>query len=323
MANAIRVHEVGAAEQLRWEAVEVPPPGRGEVQLRHTAIGLNFIDVYHRTGLYPLPLPFTPGQEGAGVVLSAGADVTTLKPGDRVAYAGLGGAYSEVRNAPAERLVALPPHVDDVTAASIMLKGMTAEFLLRRCRPVSRGDTILFHAAAGGVGLIATQWAKHLGATVLGAVGSRAKAKLALDAGCDAVIVLSDEDLVARVKELTKGAGVHAVYDSVGKDTLAKSLDCLAARGMLVSFGQSSGTPPPLELAKLGGLRSLFVTRPSLFAYIATRAELEASARALFDVIGSGAVKVQPPRTFALKDAALAHRALEGRETTGSVVLLP
>lgn len=323
MANAIRVHEVGGPEQLRWEPIDVPPPAPGEVQLKHTAIGLNFIDVYHRTGLYPLPLPFVVGQEAAGVVVSVGEDVVDLKPGDRVAYAGLGGAYAQVRNAPANRLVALPDHVSDELAASIMLKGMTAEFLLRRCRFVHSGETILLHAAAGGVGQIATQWAKHLGATVIGVVGSRAKAKIAHDLGADHVIVFPEEDLVERVKQLTNGEGVKVAYDSVGRDTLVKSLDCLAPRGLLVSFGQSSGPPPPIELAKLGGPRSLFVTRPTLFAYIATREELEASAHALFEVLHSGEVKIPAPRTFALKDAAAAHRALEARETTGSVVLLP
>lgn len=323
MSHAIRVHAVGGPEVLKWEAVEPPPPGPGEVQLEHRAIGLNFIDVYHRTGLYPLPLPFTPGQEGAGVVTAVGAGVTTLQVGQRVAYAGLAGAYAERRNAPAERLVHLPDDVEFATAAAVMLKGMTAEFLLKRCRPVGPGDTIVFHAAAGGVGQLACQWAKHLGARVIGVVGHRDKAPLAQAAGCDAVVTLGEEDLVARVQALTEGRGAQVVYDSVGKDTLLASLDCLAPRGLLVSFGQSSGKPPPIELAQLGGLRSLYLTRPSLFAYIATRPELEASAAALFTAIRRGVVKVAPPRTFALSAAAEAHRALEARETTGSVVLLP
>lgn len=323
MSHALRVHAVGGPEVLTWQAVEVPPPGPGEVQLEHRAIGLNFIDVYHRTGLYPLPLPFTPGQEGAGVVTAVGPGVTTVSPGQRVAYAGLAGAYAERRNAPAERLVALPDAIDFDTAAAVMLKGMTAEFLLNRCRPVGPGDTVVFHAAAGGVGQLACQWAKHLGARVVGVVGRRDKVALAQAAGCDAVVCLDGEDLVARVQALTAGKGAQVVYDSVGKDTLLQSLDCLAPRGTLVSFGQSSGTPPPLELAKLGGLRSLYVTRPSLFAYVATRAELEGSARALFAVLTEGAVTVSAPRRFALRDAAQAHRALEGRETTGSVVLVP
>ncbi|MEW5738760.1 MAG: quinone oxidoreductase [Myxococcota bacterium] len=323
MTHAIRVHAVGGPEVLRWEEVDVPPPAPGEVQLEHRAVGLNFIDVYHRTGLYPQPLPFIPGQEGVGVVTAVGAAVTSLEPGQRVAYAGLPGAYTERRNAPAAHLVKLPDAISDTTAAAVMLKGMTAEYLLRRCRSVGPGDTIVFHAAAGGVGLLACQWAKHLGARVIGVVGSRGKVALAKGAGCDEVVCLADEQLVARVKELTHGRGAQVVYDSVGKDTLLQSLDCLASRGTLVSFGQSSGKPPPIELAQLGGLRSLYVTRPSLHAYTATRAELEESARALFRVLESGVVKVQPPRTFALKDAAQAHRALEGRETTGSVVLIP
>ncbi len=322
MSHAIRVHAVGGPEVLRYEPVEVPPPGPGEVQLRHTAIGLNFIDVYHRTGLYPQPLPFVPGQEAAGVVTALGEGVDALQLGQRVAYAGLGGAYAQVRNAPAARLVALPDEVDDVTAASVMLKGMTAEMLLRRCRPVGPGDTVVFHAAAGGVGQLATQWARHLGATVIGVVGRREKAALAARA-CHHVIVLAEEHLVARVKALTHGVGAQVVYDSVGKDTVPASLDALAPRGMLVSFGQSSGKPAPLDLVSLGGLRSLYVSRPALFAYVATRAELELSAGALFEVLRAGHVKVEPPRTFALADAAAAHRALEARETTGSVVLLP
>jgi len=323
MSHAIRVHAVGGPEALQWESVDVPAPGAGEVQLEHRAIGLNFIDVYHRTGLYPLPLPFIPGQEAAGVVTALGPGVTTLKVGQRVAYAGLPGAYSQHRNAPADRLIALPDGIDDVTAAAVMLKGMTAEFLLRRCRPVGPCDTLVFHAAAGGVGQLACPWAKHLGARVIGVVGSASKVALAKAAGCDDVIALDTEDLVARVKSLTGGRGAQVVYDSVGKDTLLQSLDCLAPRGTLVSFGQSSGKPPPLELTQLGGLRSLFVTRPSLFAYIASRAELEASAAALFDVLARGVVTAAPPRTFPLERAADAHRALESRQTTGSVVLRP
>lgn len=322
MSRAIRVHAVGDASALKFETVELPPPGAGEVQLRHTAIGVNFIDVYHRTGLYPLPLPFLPGQEGAGVVTGLGEGVTSLRVGQRVAYAGLAGSYSEVRNAKADRLVALPDEVSEVTAASIMLKGMTAEFLLNRCRPVKAGDTVLVHAAAGGVGMLATQWARHLGAKVIGAVGTAKKVELAAP-NCDHVICLADGPWVEKVKALTGGRGVQVVYDSVGKDTVLHSLDALESRGMLVSFGQSSGKPAPLDIVALGGLRSLYLSRPSLFAYIATRGELEQSARALFDVVGAGHVKVPPPRTFALADAQQAHRALEGRETTGSVVLIP
>ncbi len=323
MSFAIRVSAVGGPEQLRWEAVEVPPPGEGEVQLRQTAIGLNFIDVYFRTGLYPAPLPMVPGQEGAGEVVAVGTGVAGLVVGDRVAYQGLMGAYAEVRNAKAERLVKLPKDVSDTLAAAVMLKGMTAEYLLHRCHRVQAGETIVFHAAAGGVGQLACQWAKQLGARVIGTVGSEAKAAIARRHGCDEVVVLPGEGLVAKVKALTGGNGVPVVYDSVGKDTLAQSLDCLAPRGLLVSFGQSSGKPAPLDLGSIGGARSLYVTRPSLHAYTHSREELLESAQALFGVLASGAVKVEAPRTFRLRDAAEAHRALEGRQTTGSVVLVP
>ncbi len=322
MPHAIRVHAPGDASVLQYEPVEVPSPGPGEVTLRHTAIGLNFIDVYHRIGLYPLPLPFVPGQEGAGVVTALGEGVSTLRVGQRVAYAGLPGAYAEQRNAKADRLVALPGDLDERTAAAVMLKGMTAEALLNRCRPVGAGDTVVIHAAAGGVGIIATQWARHLGARVIGTVGRAEKAAVAAP-NCDHVLVLSEGPWVDQVKALTGGRGAQVVYDSVGQDTFLPSLDALAPRGTLVSFGQSSGKPAPLDILALGGLRSLFVTRPTLFAYIATRAELEASAAALFAVLRSGHVKLAPPRTFRLQDAQAAHRALEGRETTGSVVLLP
>ncbi|MDP2269409.1 MAG: quinone oxidoreductase [Archangium sp.] len=322
MSKAIRVHEVGGAEVMKFETVEVPPPGQGEVQLRHTAIGVNFIDIYHRTGLYPLPRPFTPGQEGAGVVTALGEGVTSLQVGQRVAYAGLAGSYAEVRNAKAERLVVLPEGISETLAASVMLKGMTAEMLLRRCRPVGAGDTVLIHAAAGGVGLLATQWARQLGATVIGAVGTPSKVPLAKPS-CHHVISLADGPWVEKVKALTGGRGVNVVYDSVGKDTVMQSLDALVPRGMLVSFGQSSGKPPPLEIISLGGMRSLFLTRPTLHAYVATREELELCAAALFEVIGSGAVHVKAPRTFPLSEAQEAHRALEGRQTSGSVVLIP
>ena len=322
MTISMRLKEVGGPEVLRAEPVEVGPPGPGEVQLRQTAIGLNFIDVYHRTGLYPQPLPFTPGQEAAGVVTAVGEGVTTFRVGQRVAYAGLGGAYTQVRNAPAERLVGLPDGLDEVTAASVMLKGMTAELLVRRCRPVGPGDTIVFHAAAGGVGQLATQWARHLGATVIGVVGRQEKVPLAAR-HCHHVIALDREDLVSRVKALTGGRGAQVVYDSVGKDTVPASLECLASRGMLVSFGQSSGKPAPLDIVSLGGMRSLYVSRPALHAYVATRAELEASAAALFEVLRAGLVQLERPTTFPLTEAAAAHRALESRQTTGSVVLLP
>jgi NADPH:quinone reductase len=324
MVGMVRVHAVGGPEVLRFEQVEVGAPGRGQVRLRQTAVGLNFIDVYFRTGLYPAAsLPFTPGQEGAGVVEAVGDGVTEVKVGDRVAYAGAIGAYAESRLIQADRLVRLPDGISDRQAAAMMLKGMTAEYLVRRTFPVSAGQTILFHAAAGGVGLIACQWAKHLGARVLGTVGSEAKAELARAHGCDVPIRYDREDVVARVRELTGGKGVSVVYDSVGKDTFEKSLDCLAPRGMLVTFGQSSGSIPPLNLGVLSQKGSLYVTRPTLVTYTAAREDLLASAKALFDVVQSGAVRIEINQTFALRDAAEAHRALEGRKTTGSTLLLP
>jgi len=325
MVGMVRVHEVGGPEVLRFEQVEVGEPGRGQARLRQTAIGLNFIDVYHRTGLYPPPgLPFTPGLEAAGVVEAIGEGVSEVAVGDRVAYAAPPmGAYAETRLMQADRLVKLPDGIDDRTAAGMMLKGMTAQYLLRRTYPVQAGQTILFHAAAGGVGLIACQWAKHLGARVLGTVGSEAKAELARAHGCDVPIRYDRDDVVARVRELTDGKGVPVVYDSVGKDTFEKSLDCLAPRGMLVAFGQSSGNIPPLNLGVLSQKGSLYVTRPTLVTYTAARDDLLAAARELFDVVQRGAVRIEINQTFALRDAAKAHRALEGRQTTGSTLLLP
>jgi NADPH2:quinone reductase len=324
MVGMVRVHEIGGPEALRFEQVEVGEPGRGQVRLRQTAVGLNFIDVYFRTGLYPAPsLPFTPGQEGAGVVEAVGDGVTEVAVGERVAYAPVLGAYAEARLIQADRLVPLPDSISDRQAAAMMLKGMTAEYLLRRTYPVKAGQTILFHAAAGGVGLIACQWARHLGARVIGTVGSEAKAELARAHGCDFPIRYDREDVVARVRELTDGKGVPVVYDSVGKDTFEKSLDCLVPRGMLVTFGQSSGNIPPLNLGVLSQKGSLYVTRPTLVTYNAAREDLLASAKALFDVVQSGAVKIEINQTFALRDAAEAHRALEGRKTTGSTLLLP
>jgi NADPH2:quinone reductase len=326
MPKAMLVREVGGPEKLSWEDVSVPDPGPGEARLRQTAVGLNFTDVYNRTGLYKLPLPFVLGQEGAGVVESVGPGVTEVKPGDRVAYASLVGAYAEVRIAPVARLVPLPAAIDDRTAAAIMLKGMTAEYLLRRCGRPRAGDTIVWHAAAGGVGLIACQWAKHLGLHVIGTAGGPAKVELAKAHGCEHVIDYDAVDLpgvVARVKELTGGKGVPVVFDSVGKRTFQASLDCLAPRGMLVTFGNASGPVGPFDPLILGGPRSLFLTRPSLGAWIPTRAELLESAGALFEVVTSGAVKVQIPQTYTLRDAAKAHVELEARRTTGSTVLLP
>ena len=325
MVGMVRVHEVGGPEVLRFEQVEVGEPGRGQVRLRQTAIGLNFIDVYFRTGLYPQPsLPFTPGLEAAGVVEAIGEGVSEVGVGDRVAYAAPPiGAYAEARLMQADRLVRLPDGISDQQAAAMMLKGMTAHYLLRRTFPVQAGQTILFHAAAGGVGLIACQWAKHLGARVIGTVGSEAKAELARAHGCDVPIRYDREDVVARVRELTEGKGVPVVYDSVGKSTFEQSLDCLAPRGMLVAFGQSSGNIPPLNLGILSQKGSLYVTRPTLMTYTAARDDLLASAKELFDVVQSGAVKIEIHQTFALRDAADAHRALEARQTTGSTVLLP
>ena len=324
MPHAIRVHETGGADVLRWESVEVGEPGPGEVRVRHTAVGLNFIDTYHRTGLYPLPLPFVPGLEAAGVVEALGDAVEGLSVGDRVAYgAGPLGAYAEARLMPADKLVRIPPGVDDNTAAAMMLQGMTVEYLLRRTYRVREGDTILLHAAAGGVGLIACQWAKHLGATIVGTVGSDEKAELARAHGCDHPVVYTRESFVDRVKDLTGGRGVPVVYDSVGKDTFQDSLECLSPRGLMVTFGQSSGSVPPFDPGILSARGSLFLTRPTLMHYVATRADLESSASALFDVVAAGHVNVEVRQRFSLADAAEAHRALEGRRTAGSTVLVP
>ncbi|MBK9373212.1 MAG: quinone oxidoreductase [Holophagales bacterium] len=323
MTHAIRIHQTGGPEVLRWDEVEVGPPGPGEVRLRHTAIGLNFIDTYHRSGLYPLPLPAIPGSEGAGVVEEIGAGVSEVKPGDRVAYAGPVGAYAEERLVPAHRLVPLPEDVDDRVAAAAMLKGMTARYLLRRTHRVEAGETILLHSAAGGVGLIAAQWAKSLGATVIGTVSTEAKAVLARDAGCDHVVVTSRESFAARVKEITGGAGVRVVYDAVGKDTFEGSLDCLGPLGLMVSYGNASGPVAPISPLLLAQKGSLFLTRPTLMTYTARREDLLATAADLFAVLRTGAVKVRIDATYPLGEAAAAHTALEARRTTGSTVLLP
>ncbi|HSS38592.1 MAG TPA: quinone oxidoreductase [Polyangia bacterium] len=324
MPNAVVVHEVGGPDKLTFESVPEPAPGPGEARIRQTAVGLNFIDVYYRTGLYKAPaLPFVPGQEGAGIVEAVGPDVTDVAVGDRVAYAGKLGGYAEVRVIPADQLVRLPAGIDDKVAAAMMLKGMTAEFLLLRCARVARGDTILFHAAAGGVGSIACQWAHTLGVRVIGTAGGPEKVALARQNGCAEVIDLKREDLVARVKELTGGAGVRAVFDSIGKDTFAASLDCLGRRGLLVLFGQSSGVVPPIDPASLLARGSLFLTRPSMLHYLGTREELVQSAERLFDVVGRGAVRISIGQSYPLRDAARAHADLEARRTTGSTVLLP
>jgi NADPH2:quinone reductase len=325
MSKAIRVERTGGPEALQWADVPVGQPGPGEALVRHTAIGLNFIDVYHRRGLYPLPsLPAVIGLEAAGRVEAVGPGVTEVVPGDRVAYAGgPTGAYSEIRVMPADRLVKLPDGIDDRRAAAMMLKGMTAEYLLRRTYAVKPGDAILIHAAAGGVGLIVCQWAKTLGATVIGTVGTKDKAELANTHGCDHVIVTGEEDFVARVREITGGKGVSVVYDSVGKDTFMRSLDCLRPRGLMVSFGQASGMVPPLDISILSAKGSLFLTRPTLMTYTASREDLMASAAALFDAVLRGVVRIEVRQTYPLRDAARAHADLEARRTTGSTVLLP
>jgi NADPH:quinone reductase len=321
MTHAIRIHETGGPEVLRWDEIQLGKPGAGEALIRQTASGLNFIDVYHRSGLYKMPLPMVLGSEGAGIVEAVGPGVTGVKPGERVAYAMERGSYAEERLIKADRLVTVPDGITDQQAAAMMLKGMTAQYLVRRIHRVKAGDTILVQAAAGGVGLIVCQWAKHLGATVIGTAGSEAKAALAKSHGADHVILYDSEDLVARVGELTGGAKVPVVYDSVGKDTFMKSLDCLRPLGMMVLFGQSSGAVAPFDPNILAGKGSLFLTRPSLGAYTASREDLVATARDLFDVVKSGAVKIEVNQTYALKDAAQAHRDLESRKTTGSTVL--
>ena len=325
MTKAIRIHETGGPEVLHWEEVTLGDPGPGEIRLRHTAVGLNYIDVYHRTGLYPVPsLPAGLGLEAAGIVEAIGDGVTEFKPGDRVAYASAPiGAYAEVRLMPADRVVALPDNIDERTAAAMMLQGMTAQYLLRRTYRVQPGDTILLHAAAGGVGLIACQWANHLGATVIGTAGNDAKAEMAEAHGCHHTIVYSRENFVERVREITGGEGVAAVYDSVGKDTFIGSLDCLRPLGMMVSFGNASGPVPSFEPSQLAAKGSLFLTRPSLIHYTAKREDLLASAADLFQVVNQGAVKIEVHQTYPLADAARAHQDLEARKTTGSTLLLP
>jgi NADPH2:quinone reductase len=308
---------------MRWEETEVGQPAAGEVRVRNTAVGLNFIDTYHRTGLYPLPLPLTLGMEGAGVVEAVGPKVKGFKVGDRVAYANPIGSYADVCIRPVARLVKIPAGVDDKTAAAIMLKGMTAWYLCKRTFKVGKGMTVLIHAAAGGVGQILSQWCKHLGATVIGTVGSDEKAALAKKAGCKHVINTAQDDFVARVKEITKGKGVPVVYDGVGKDTFAGSLDCLSPCGYMVSFGNSSGAVTQFNPGILAQKGSLFLTRPTLFTYTATPADLATAARDLFAVVKKKAVRISINQTYPLSEAAQAHRDLESRKTTGSTVLLP
>jgi NADPH2:quinone reductase len=321
MAHAIRVHRVGGPEVLQWEKVEVGEPGPGQVKLRQEAAGLNFIDVYHRTGLYPQPLPFTPGTEGAGVVEAVGNDVDHVKVGDRVAYAGPIGGYAEERLIGADRLVKLPDSIASEQAAAMMLQGMTAQMLLRSVFPVAKGDTILIHAAAGGVGLIMCQWASSLGATVIGTVGTEEKAELARDHGCNHPIVYSRQDFVAEVQRITDGEKLPVVYDSVGRDTFMRSMDCLKPRGLMVSFGQSSGAVEPFSPNILAQKGSLYLTRPTMFTYTASREQLEQSAAELFAIAESGKVKIEVQQRFPLKDAAEAHRELQARRTTGSTIL--
>lgn len=324
MPKAIRLHETGGPEVLQFEDLDPGAPGPGEVQLRHTAIGLNYIDVYDRTGLYPMPLPAGLGREAAGVITAVGRRVRGLRVGDRVAYVhSQPGSYCELRNLPAERIVKLPRAISDEQAAVLMLKGLTAHYLLRRTVRVQRGDWLLVHAAAGGVGLILCQWARALGARVIGVVGSEAKVAIARRNGCRHVLVMGRDPIAAGVKRITRGAGVRVVYDSVGKDTFMESLDCLAPLGTMVTYGNASGPPPaisPLELARRG---SLFLTRPSLFAYIARRDDLEAAARETFRIVSSGKVRITIGQRYALADAAAAHRDLEARRTVGATVLLP
>ena len=321
MPNAIQVEQSGGPEVLRWRSVDVRDPGPGQVRLRHYAVGLNYIDVYHRTGLYPQPLPFVPGVEGAGVVEAIGDGVTNVAVGDRVAYAGPIGSYAELRLIDAVQLVTLPAEIDFDTAAAMMLQGLTVDMLINRVRPLSSGETILVHAAAGGVGLILCQWAKAIGVTVIGTVSSAAKAELARAHGCVHPIVTSRDDFVAEVVRITDGRKLPVVYDSVGKDSFVRSLDCLERRGMLVSFGQASGPVTDFQPGMLAQKGSLYLTRPTLYDYIATRPELEASSAALFAMVSAGKVRIKIGQRFALADVAAAHRALEARQTVGSSIL--
>ena len=324
MNRGIRFHRTGGPEVLQYEDFEVGLPGEGQALIRHTAIGLNFIDTYHRSGLYPLPLPSCIGLEAAAVVEMVGVGVTHVRPGDCVGYAGgPPGSYSEHRLIPAYRLVQVPPGIPDQQVAAMMLKGLTAQYLIRRVHRVQAGETVLFHAAAGGVGLIACQWLKALGATVIGTVGSEEKLEVARSHGCDFPIVYTRENFAARVMEITGGAKVPVVFDSVGRDTYMGSLDCLQPRGLLVSFGNGSGPVPAFDLSLLADKGSLFVTRPTLMSYTSRREELEAAADELFTVVGSGKVRIEVNQTYALRDAAQAHQDLEGRKTTGSSVLIP
>jgi NADPH:quinone reductase len=325
MGKVIRLYETGGPEVLKWEDFDPGSPGLGEVLIRHEAVGLNFIDIYHRTGLYPLPaLPAVPGMEGAGIVEEVGSEVGDFTKGDRVAYAGLPpGAYAETRLIPAHRLIKLPDEISTKQAAAMMLQGMTARYLLKGCYQVGKGDAILIHAAAGGVGSIVCQWAKFLGATVIGTVGSYEKAEMAKTNGCDYPILYRDEDFVEAVKKITQGKGVDVVYDSVGNATFMKSLDCIRPLGMMVSFGQASGPIKPFDLGVLSAKGSLFLTRPTLMVYTEKREDLVTHAKDLFKMVINGVVNVQIKQMYSLADAAKAHQDLESRKTTGSSILIP
>ena len=324
ITNAIRVHKQGGPEGMKWEEVTLPEIQKDDVLIKHTAIGLNYIDTYHRSGLYPMPVPLTLGIEGAGIIIEAGENVKDLTVGDRVAYASPPtGSYAEAKVMPADRLVKIPDNISDEIAAAIMLKGMTVEYLVRRTYNVKAGQTVLFHAAAGGVGLIACQWLKAIGAKVIGTVGSEEKAALAKANGCEHTILYREENFVDKVKEITNGEGVPVVYDGIGKDTALKSLDCLSPLGMLVVFGNSSGNAPPIETGLLAAKGSLFLTRPTLMTYNAKREDLVESAQQLFNMVGSGKVNISINARYDLKDAAQAHKDLESRKTTGSTLLMP
>jgi NADPH2:quinone reductase len=324
MPRAIRINAPGGPEVMRWEEVAVGDPGPGEARIRHTAVGVNYIDTYHRSGLYKLPMPSGLGSEGAGVVEAIGSGVDWVKAGDRVAYCGGPlGSYSEARVMPAERLVKVPDGISDRSAATLMLKGLTVQYLFRQAYKLRAGETILFHAAAGGVGLIACQWARALGVTMIGTVGSDEKAALAKASGCTHTIVYTRENFVDRVKELTGGKGVPVVYDGIGKDTFPASLDCLSPRGLFASYGNASGPVPPFDILLLSAKGSLYVTRPTLFTYAAKREDINAMSGELFDLVRSGKIVSEPRQTFPLKDAAEAHKALQSRSTTGATILVP
>ena len=323
MTHAIRIHEQGGPEVMKWESVDVAAPGPGQISVTHTAVGLNYIDCYHRSGLYPLPMPAGIGMEGAGIVDAVGDGVTSVNTGDRVAYAaGPPGSYAEKRIIEAAKVVRIPDGISDETAAAMMLQGMTAEYLIRRTYTVKPGDTVLFHAAAGGVGLIACQWLKQIGATVIGTVGSDEKAEIAKAHGCDHPIVYTRENFPERVREITNGKGVPVVYDSIGNDTYPGTLDCLSPRGMFVSFGNASGPIKNFDVGQLAAKGSLYLTRPSLVSYTSTPDDLKESSTALFDAVAKG-LKIKINQRYALKDAAQSHRDLESRKTTGSTILLP